>query len=270
MSDLLGAFVVRIATITFAFLIGFLLEEITHRGRRLPTSVVANLGHTLVNVVGTFLLRLVILDSIFRLAASLPGAGLIRPPVGSPLTIVLTAVGWLMLHDLLYYGFHRWQHTSRWLWAEHELHHADEAMNVTTNLRHHWLEAPLHAMCVTLPLGYLVQLPVPFVLPLAVTLDTFGYLLHLDTRVRFGSMNQWLANPEFHRVHHSAAPEHRDQNFAAIFPIWDRLFGTYYQPSNSRPQTGVHSGVRIGPLQGVLWPFMRWRAMLRGNPGGYR
>ncbi|PCK78907.1 sterol desaturase family protein, partial [Rhizobium sophoriradicis] len=30
-------------------------------------------------------------------------------------------------------------------------------------------------------------------------------------------------------IHHSRVREHHDKNFANYFPIWDHLFGTYYE-----------------------------------------
>lgn len=57
----------------------------------------------------------------------------------------------LAANDFLYYWFHRLQHSSKWLWAEHELHHSDEHMSVTTSLRHHWLEPVLQPIFVVTP-----------------------------------------------------------------------------------------------------------------------
>ena len=34
--------------------------------------------------------------------------------------------------------------------------------------------------------------------------------------------------------------QHRDKNFAGLLPLWDILFGTYYQPAPGEyPQTGI-------------------------------
>jgi hypothetical protein len=30
-----------------------------------------------------------------------------------------------------------------------------------------------------------------------------------------------------HRIHHSVVFEQANSNFSAVFPVWDRLFGTY-------------------------------------------
>lgn len=35
-----------------------------------------------------------------------------------------------------------------------------------------------------------------------------------------------------HKVHHSRRQAETDSNYANIFSIWDRLFGTYTHPAN--------------------------------------
>jgi hypothetical protein len=38
----------------------------------------------------------------------------------------------------------------------------------------------------------------------------------------------WLAIvPRLHRVHHSARRSEHDNNYGAVFSLWDRLFGTF-------------------------------------------
>ena len=44
--------------------------------------------------------------------------------------------------------------------------------------------------------------------------------------------------PAPHRVHHGSAPEYLDKNYAGIFIIWDKLFGTF-QPEKQRPTYGL-------------------------------
>jgi sterol desaturase/sphingolipid hydroxylase (fatty acid hydroxylase superfamily) len=39
-----------------------------------------------------------------------------------------------------------------------------------------------------------------------------------------------LADSNIHRLHHSIDPVDYDRNFAAYFPIWDIIFGTFKYP----------------------------------------
>ena len=239
--------------------VGFALEELSRRRRPLPTSLASNLGFTAIYFTAVLIIaRGLAFGGVAAFVMSLPGAGLIAVP------LVPAVILWFITKDFFYYWFHRWQHTSAWLWAQHEIHHSDEHVNVTTTFRHHWLEFPLATVCVIAPTNYLIAMPLSAAVLLPLGLEAIGAFIHLDTDVRFARLSRWIATPDLHRIHHSTALEHRDKNFAVIFPVWDRLFGTYYAPGEERPATGVE-GVTMTPLQGIVWPFRRWRGLLRGE-----
>jgi sterol desaturase/sphingolipid hydroxylase (fatty acid hydroxylase superfamily) len=53
---------------------------------------------------------------------------------------------------------------------------------------------------------------------------------------------RWLlVTPDMHRVHHSAAKEQTNSNFAFNLPWWDRMLGTY----SAQPRAG-HEAMTIG------------------------
>jgi sterol desaturase/sphingolipid hydroxylase (fatty acid hydroxylase superfamily) len=58
---------------------------------------------------------------------------------------------------------------------------------------------------------------------------------------------------------------HFDQNFAAFFPIWDVLFGTYHYPKRDEyPSTGVHGEKEVQTLwEGATLAFREWHRMFR-------
>jgi sterol desaturase/sphingolipid hydroxylase (fatty acid hydroxylase superfamily) len=172
---------------------------------------------------------------------------------------------WVALRDFFYYWLHRWQHSSEWLWAEHALHHSDEDMNVTTALRHHWLENPLNAIFVSAPLVILFRPPlvtIPLAYILMYSVSTF---IHCNVRLNSRFFGKFIATPQVHRVHHSSQPEHMDKNFAQFFPVWDVIFGTYYGPKlNEFPQTGLASGEIVRSLRkAAIMPFQTWTEMIR-------
>jgi sterol desaturase/sphingolipid hydroxylase (fatty acid hydroxylase superfamily) len=54
---------------------------------------------------------------------------------------------------------------------------------------------------------------------------------------------EWLiSSPAFHHWHHTN-DEHRDHNFAAIFPWIDKLFGTAWLPKHWPPVYGTDTKV---------------------------
>lgn len=98
------------------------------------------------------------------------------------------------------------------------------------------------------------------------------YFVHMNIPVGFGRL-WWLAtSPQWHRIHHSIQPEHRDKNFAFYFPLLDVVFGTAYVPRPGEfPPTGV-DGVDLTTLAGTFaFPFVRWYRMaaevVRGREG---
>ena len=164
---------------------------------------------------------------------------------------------WVALRDFFYYWLHRWQHSSKWLWAEHALHHSDEDMNLTTAIRHHWLENPLNAIFVTAPLVMLFRPPL-ISIPIAyLVMYSVSYLIHCNVRLNSGVLAKFIATPQTHRIHHSRHPEHIDKNFAQFFPAWDVIFGTYYAPHlNEFPETGLASGETVTTVrQAFIMPF---------------
>jgi sterol desaturase/sphingolipid hydroxylase (fatty acid hydroxylase superfamily) len=71
-----------------------------------------------------------------------------------------------------------------------------------------------------------------------------------------------LNGPQYHRIHHSASPEHFDRNFAAFFPIFDFMFGTSHRPMPDEfPSTGLDTrDVPRNALEAAIWPFRSLRS----------
>lgn len=178
------------------------------------------------------------------------------------------SVCWLATRDFFYYWFHRLQHGSKWLWAEHALHHADEHMNITTSLRHHWLEMPLEALFIDVPLVLLFRPPIITLGLVAVAVSMVATTNHMNLRFGLGRFSWLVATPQLHRIHHSKLEEHLDKNFATFFPLWDVIFGTYYAPRKGEyPATGLTSGERVQTVgQALVLPFRMWRKMWRSRP----
>ena len=84
----------------------------------------------------------------------------------------------------------------------------------------------------------------------------YNFFSHCDLRVSFGRWCAVLNCPQFHRLHHSQLPEHRDCNYAAVFTFFDVLFGTYRQPQiGEYPPTGIDGDERPhGLAQALAWP----------------
>jgi sterol desaturase/sphingolipid hydroxylase (fatty acid hydroxylase superfamily) len=254
----------RLPFVFTAYLIGFIIESDNRRIDSTPSrkEVLLNSAHVLVynaadlsvGLITIYYLKLLL--DVFHYRAPIPING------GAFGVFALSCLAFLA-HDFLYYWLHRLQHT-RWLWAEHELHHTDEQVNVTTTWRHHWLDTVLYPLFVLAPLFLLFNPAIGPVLWLIMFAKVMVYFVHLNYPMRFGWFTRVLSSPQSHRVHHSKLPEHMNKNFATILPLWDILFGTYYHPKKDDwPSTGV-TGVKVTSLsQAIVLPFVSWGKMLR-------
>ena len=183
------------------------------------------------------------------------GGGLIR----------LSSTGWsfaagvlavLIVTDLLEYGYHRAQHTFALLWRFHSLHHSEERLNATTAMRQHWLDALIRSFVIYPAVGVIFRAD-PTVIFVALVLTMLNNAqAHMGTR-RDGGRLWWLLNsPQYHRCHHSIEPHCIGRNLAAMFPMWDILFGTCYKPApNEYAPTGLVPSVRPSLAGAILWPF---------------
>lgn len=204
----------------------------------------------------------------------------INPPTGQNirwdfpsgvLGSILGMMAMMVVSDFVYYWWHRFQHVNRWLWAQHTLHHSERSLNVVASLRHHWLEDPLRLFIQTLPLGFLFYFAPPTVAWVGVVIGLWPFFIHMNLRLWMGPLTAIFAGPQYHRIHHSILPHHRDRNFAAVFPVWDIVFGTAHLPKRGEyPPTGIE-GIEIQGFSSALFsPFVDWTRMARAEIGKHR
>jgi alkylglycerol monooxygenase len=153
-----------------------------------------------------------------------------------PASSWLTWVGVLFGVDLAYYWFHRASHRVNFLWATHVVHHQSEEYNLSVALRQSWFY-PVFAWVFYLPLAVLGFSPLVFVT--MKTINTlYQFWIHTRAVGTLGPL-EWVMNtPSHHRVHHGIDPKYIDRNYAGIFIVWDRLFGTF-QREEEEPAYGI-------------------------------
>jgi sterol desaturase/sphingolipid hydroxylase (fatty acid hydroxylase superfamily) len=142
----------------------------------------------------------------------------------------------LIAADFGAYWLHRWKHAWPVLWQFHKVHHSQSELNVFTRFR----------------------------FPLYLLMVLRSCLEHSGQNWTYGPLGWLIVSPSYHGVHHSDAPEHIDRNFAGVFAIWDRMFGTYV-PRGDKPLTyGLHHEKipqdflygQVAPIHG-LWKLAR-------------
>lgn len=121
------------------------------------------------------------------------------------------------------------QHKIGWMWQFHRVHHIDTEVDATTALRHHPVESLLRVFAL---FAAIIILGVPFWMvmlyqSLSAFLSQFNHAnIHLPKWLD-NALSWVIVSPDMHKVHHSHYQPETDANYANIFSIWDRLFGTF-------------------------------------------
>ena len=142
--------------------------------------------------------------------------------------------------DFLYYVFHRSAHRVRWFWASHVIHHSSQHYNLSTALRQTWTGFFSLAFLFRLPL-FIVGFPPAMVFFVAGLNLVYQFWIHTEAIGRFPKWFEAVMNtPSHHRVHHATNPRYLDRNYAGVFIVWDRMFGTFEaERDDDRPRYGL-------------------------------
>ena len=178
----------------------------------------------------------------------------------------LLDIGWqwwvwpicFIVDDLAYYAFHRSAHRVRWFWASHVNHHSSQHYNLSTALRQTWTGFFAGSFIFRLPLVLLGFHPVMLAICAGFNL-IYQFWIHTEA---IGRMPRWfeavMNTPSHHRVHHATNPRYLDRNYAGVFIVWDKLFGTFERerPDEERIRYGIVK--QLGSFH-LLWSvFHEW------------
>ena len=193
-----------------------------------------------------------------------PFPGLANTPLWLDISLTFLAL------ELVRYGTHVAMHKLPVLWRFHAVHHADNAVDVSTSFRHHPIEALISAMPLTAVIWLLGGAPVVLILyrawDLIMTVITHT---NVDVPIR---LERWLryltVTPAYHRTHHLAEKRCTDSNYGACIPWFDYIFSTY-QPTTEAQQKFSKIGLDTHTaheqrLDGMLCAPLRERKKDRG------
>lgn len=148
----------------------------------------------------------------------------------------IAAIGLVLAVDFCFYWFHRIAHEYAAPWATHVVHHQSEEYNLAVALRQSAFES-CFAWIFYLPLA-VIGFPPAWYLAMSGLNLLYQFWIHTEAIDRLGPL-EWVMNtPSHHRVHHARNPKYLDKNYAGMFIIWDRLFGTF-QIEEEQPVYGL-------------------------------
>lgn len=162
-----------------------------------------------------------------------------------------------ILDDFAYYVFHRAAHRVRWFWASHVNHHSSQHYNLSTALRQTWTGFIAGSFLFRLPLMLIGFHPAMVAFVGGINL-IYQFWIHTET---IGRMPRWfeavMNTPSHHRVHHATNPRYLDANYAGVFIVWDRMFGSFTPEVDDEP---IRYGIvkQLGTFN-LLWSvFHEW------------
>ncbi len=161
-----------------------------------------------------------------------------------------------VIDDLRYYWVHRISHERRWFWASHVVHHSSQHYNLTTALRQPWTGDIVAGVLFKTPLVLIGFHPAMIVFTFGLNL-IYQFWIHTEMIRRLGPFEQVFNTPSHHRVHHATNPRYLDANYAGVFIVWDKLFGTFVPEDDAeRPTYGIIKN--LGSFNPVVIAFSEW------------
>lgn len=149
----------------------------------------------------------------------------------------ITMVALFILYDHSYYWAHRMAHRVNLFWGGHVVHHQSEAYNLSVALRQTSTDI-VWSIWFYLPLALLGFSPVQLAIISGLNL-VYQFFIHTEHIRKMWKPIEWIMNtPSHHRVHHARNLKYLDKNYAGVFIIWDRLYGTFVEETTP-PTYGI-------------------------------
>jgi alkylglycerol monooxygenase len=152
-------------------------------------------------------------------------------PIQMPMNVWWSWALLLFIDDFAYYWFHRISHEVRFFWNFHVVHHSSNQYNLSVAVRQSWFSGVAHWIFYV-PVAFLGFPFWAFVFMHGINL-IYQFWIHTQFITKLGPLEYVLNTPSHHRVHHGVNEEYLDKNYAGIFIIWDRLFGTFVEEKDA-------------------------------------
>ena len=182
------------------------------------------------------------------------------------------AAGFLLM-DLTFYYWHRVNHTNRWLWRFHNVHHVDPDLDVSTSFRFHGVEILYSLLFRVAQVGLLGIMPLTYALyELVFQAGTMFHHSNLKLPLEWERrINKILVTPRMHGVHHSAVGPETNSNYSVIFSWWDKLHGSL-RLNVGQPEIVIGVPAYLLPKDNgipnlIKMPFLKQRSYWRWPSG---
>ncbi len=179
---------------------------------------------------------------------------------------------WLLcqlLDDFSYYWRHRFNHTVRFMWAAHLVHHSSDHYNFSIGFRNGWFTV------IYKPVYYLWLAAIGFhpeMILVCMGIESLWlFQLHTSLVPKLGWLEKVINSHKQHEVHHATNLEYLDKNHGGILNVFDRLFGTWqpYDEAIAINYGMLHRPRSDNPLEIVTHEYKNIWADVKGARNPY-
>jgi sterol desaturase/sphingolipid hydroxylase (fatty acid hydroxylase superfamily) len=95
----------------------------------------------------------------------------------------------------------------------------------------------------------------------------YGYFIHADLPWTYGPLGKVFVSPAMHQWHHARDIKYAGTNFATVFSIFDRVFGTFALPGPCDVPLGIPEDIGRNMTGQLVHPFKSWFGSLARGRG---
>ncbi len=150
--------------------------------------------------------------------------------------LVLFIIGFL-ISDFVGYLTHRFLYHKK-LWILHRMHHESKVVRWHSSFRFNPLELAI-TTCFIYVVYSLIGIPKYLFYDLVILNYFINYMAHSELPIGNKTIEKFLVTPNYHRIHHSVELKNQKSNYAGVFTIWDRMFGTVNLTASKKLKLGI-------------------------------
>jgi sterol desaturase/sphingolipid hydroxylase (fatty acid hydroxylase superfamily) len=167
----------------------------------------------------------------------------------SGLPLLAGAVVGLLVYQACAYAWHRALHGSALMWRfGHQMHHSAERLDTFSAFWFSPADTAGWTAVFSLALTVVIGLSAEATTGALLLASLLSMITHTNVRTPRW-LGYFIERPEMHSWHH-ARGLHR-QNYSEL-PVFDMLFGTYYNPRDFAGETGFHEGGSSRVIEMIL------------------
>ena len=152
---------------------------------------------------------------------------------------------WILTYlaiDFVAYWIHRFSHRINIIWASHITHHSSNKFNLSNSFRTSPFQ-DLNRIPFWILLAFIGFNP-QMLFTVFVVSSIIEFFTHTQNAPKLKWMEYIFVTPSLHKVHHGKNDLYIDKNYGSTFIIWDRIFGTFQEETET-----VEFGIKASSYQ---------------------